>query len=80
MKTITNDLFGNEIIKHWGGKRQNAGRPKIQEKRRILLIEKKLKEFEKQEEPYLQIPPKKQGAHRIACEFLKQLKPLLPQE
>ena len=74
------DLLGYEEPKNWGGKRQNAGRPKIQEKRRILLIEKKLKEFIKQEEPYLEIPKKRQGAHRIACEFIKQLKPLLPQE
>ncbi len=74
------DLFGEEPQKKWGGKRNNSGRPKIQEKRRMILIEKRLRKFAKEEEKYLNLPPKKQGAHRIACEFLKQIITLIPQE
>lgn len=74
------DLFGEENEKTWGGKRQGSGRPKIQEKRRIILIEKKLKKFAEEESKYLNLPAKKQGAHRIACEFLKQILPLITQE
>lgn len=72
------DLFGEEPQKKWGGKRNNSGRPKIQEKRRIILLERKLESFLEKEKQYLNIPPKQQGAHRIACEFLKQIEPLLP--
>ncbi len=74
------DLFGEEPAKNWGGKRNNSGRPKIQEKRRMILIEKITTEFVKNEEKYMNLPPKKQGAHRVACELAKKLKPLLPQE
>ncbi len=73
------DLFGYEETKKHGGKRENAGRPKIQEKRRIILLEKIAKEFIEQEKAFMNLPPKKQGAHRESVKFAIKIAPLIPQ-
>ncbi len=67
------DLFGNKISKSWGGKRENAGRPTIKEKRRILEAEKLIKNLYEKEKHFLELPEKKRGSHLESSKIVQKL-------
>lgn len=56
-----------------GGKRENSGRPKIQEKRKILAIRKIVESWQEKIKPYRELPPEQQGVYKPIIQLLDNI-------
>lgn len=56
-----------------GGKRDNSGRPKILEKRKILGVRKIIESWKEKVKPYRELSPNKQGAYGMVIKLLDTL-------
>lgn len=56
-----------------GGKRENSGRPKIEEKRKILAIRKIVESWREKVKPYRELSPKQQRGYGLVIKLLDAL-------
>jgi hypothetical protein len=56
-----------------GGKREDAGRPKVQEKRKILAIREIVASWQEKVKPYRELIPKKQVAYSMVIKLLDSI-------
>ena len=56
-----------------GGKRENSGRPKIQEKRKILGVRKIIESWKEKVKPYRELSPEQQGIYKPIIQLLDAL-------
>lgn len=64
-------LLENRLLH--GGKRENSGRPKVLEKRKILAIRKIVESWQEKVKPYRELSPEQQGVYKPIIQLLDNI-------